>query len=114
FSLDFVDDILSIFAEGAAQDIRAAGRQTSERFTNLQDVLFINDQAERALETRLERGMRTMDRAEPLITAGKLHFFAFVRRAGTDDGNDRDEGIDILDVAHFAERNHGRAFDMVD
>src|SRR5258708_33936310 len=52
-------------------------------------------------------------RAEFLITAGKFHFLALVGRAGTNHRDDSDQRVDIMHVAHFAERDHGRTFDVV-
>src|SRR6266478_6728887 len=51
--------------------------------------------------------------AEFLITAGKFHFLALVGRAGTNHRDDGDQGVDVMHVAHFAERNHGRTFDVM-
>ena len=111
--LDLSDNVGFVFAEGAAEDVGAARRQTGEGFADLQDVLFIDDEAESAVQAGFERGVRVVNRAKPLVAAGKLHFLAFVGGAGADDGDDGDEGVNIAHVAHFAEGNHRGAFDVV-
>src|SRR5882672_2618181 len=58
--------------------------------------------------------MGVMHGTETLVTAGELHLFAFVRRARTNHRDDRDERINVLDVAHLAQRDHGRAFNVMD
>src|SRR5206468_3347203 len=49
-----------------------------------------------------------------LVAAGEFHFFVFVGGAGADDGDDGDQTIYVADVAHFAEGDHGVAFNVVD
>src|SRR5204863_685365 len=103
-----------VFAQGAAEDVGAAGGQAGEGFADLEDVFFIDDQAVGAAQARFERWMGIANGAEALVAAGEFHFLAFVGGAGADDGDDGDEGVNVVDVAHFAEGDHGGAFDVVD
>jgi len=112
--LDLGDDIGFIFAEGTAEDVGAAGGQAGKGFADLEDMFFIDDEAEGAAQAGFERRVRVADGAEALVTAGEFHFFAFVGGAGADDGDDGDEGVDVTRIAHFAEGNHGGAFDVMD
>src|ERR1044071_7576834 len=57
--------------------------------------------------------MRVTHRTQSLITARKFHFLALVGCTGTNDRHNSDKSIDVLHVAHFAERDHGRAFNMM-
>src|SRR5689334_10612760 len=51
--------------------------------------------------------------AEALVTAGKFHFLALIRCAGANDGDNGNEGIDVAHIAHFAKRDHSRAFNVM-
>src|SRR5436190_8639891 len=57
--------------------------------------------------------MRVTFGTEALITARKFHFLALVGRPRPDDGNNRNQGVDVLHIAHLAERDHGGAFDVM-
>jgi hypothetical protein len=113
FVLNFGDDIGLVLGQRASEDVGAAGRQAGESLADLEDMLFVNDQAVGAAQARLEGRMRIMHGAEALVTARELHLFAFVGRAGANHRNDGDESVDVPRVAHFAERDHGRAFDVM-
>src|SRR5437660_1434168 len=52
--LDLGNDVGFVFAQGTAEDVGAARGQTGERFTDLQDVFFIDDQAIGAPQTIFE------------------------------------------------------------
>src|SRR5207237_601635 len=52
--LDLGDEVDFVFAQGAAEDVRAAWGQAGERFTDLQDVFFIDDEAIGAPQTIFE------------------------------------------------------------
>ena len=64
------------------------------------------------------RGQRRLTSAatlcDSLVTAGEFHFLVLVGRAGPNDRDDGDEGVNVVDVAHFTEGDHGGAFDVVD
>ncbi len=111
--LDARYDFGFIFAQGAPENIRAPGGQPGEGLANLEDMFLVNHQAVRAAQAGFERGMRIAHRAEPLVTPGKLHFLAFIGRARTNHGDDGNQGIDIPRVAHAAQGNHRRTFDMM-
>ena len=113
FGLDLSNDVDFAFAQSAAEDIGAAGGQSGKCFADLENVLFINDKAECTAQAGFKRRMRITNGTELLITTGELHLFAFVGCAWANDGNDGDEGIDVLNIAHFAEGDHGRTFDVM-
>jgi len=52
-SLDLSDEVGFIFAQGAAENIGASGRKPGKGFADLEDVLFIDDQAIGAAEAGL-------------------------------------------------------------
>ena len=113
FDLDFSDEVGFAFGEGATEDVSAARRQAGESIANLEDVLLIDNQTVSAVEAGFERGMGIVGWSKLLIAASELHLFVFVGCAGANDGNDSNEGINVPDIAHLAERNHSRAFDVM-
>ena len=52
--LDLSDKVSFIFAQSTAKNIGASGRQAGKGFADLEDVLFIDDQAVSAAEAGLE------------------------------------------------------------
>jgi hypothetical protein len=110
---DLGDLVPLLFDERAPQHVGATGRQAGKGLADLQDLLLIDDQAERTFQARFERRMRIGDRFESLVAAGELLFFLFVGRAGADHADDGDETVNVAHVAHAAEADHGRAFDVM-
>src|ERR1051326_7546085 len=58
--------------------------------------------------------MQIAHRAEALVPARKFHLLAFIGGARTNHRDDGDQRIDVMHVAHFAERDHRRAFNVMD
>ena len=110
---NLLHDLPLLLHQRAAQHVGPAGGQARERFADLQDVLFIHHQPIGAAQARLQRRVRIRHRLQALIAAREGQLLRFVGRAGTDDGDDGDQSVDLPHVRHAVQRRHGGRFDVM-
>ena len=80
----------------------------------MQDVLFVSNHPEGGAEHRLQARVQVMGGFDPLAAPGELLFLHVVGGPGADHGDDGDEPVNVPDIAHPGEADHGRALDVVD
>ncbi len=96
-----------------AQHVRPARWQPGKRLADLEDVLLVHHQPERAAQTRFQRRMRIGHRLQPLIAPRERQLLRFIGRTGPDDAYDGHQPVDLPHVGHAAETDHRGGLDVM-